>query len=33
MSESRLTAIMAGYMPTEYLESAVKFINANDPKK
>jgi len=24
---------MAGYMPKEYLESLVKFINANDPKK
>ncbi|HKE04009.1 MAG TPA: hypothetical protein VKE91_08115 [Blastocatellia bacterium] len=31
--KSRLTAIMAGYMPMEYLESVVKFINANDPKK
>jgi pimeloyl-ACP methyl ester carboxylesterase len=31
--KSHLTAIMAGYMPKEYLESIVKFINANDPKK
>jgi pimeloyl-ACP methyl ester carboxylesterase len=31
--KSHLTAIMAGYMPKEYLESVVKFINANDPKK
>ncbi len=31
--KSHLTAIMAGYMPKEYLESLVKFINANDPKK
>jgi pimeloyl-ACP methyl ester carboxylesterase len=31
--KSHLTAIMAGYMPQEYLESVVKFINANDPKK
>ena len=30
--KSHLTAIMAGYMPKEYLESVVKFINANDPK-
>jgi hypothetical protein len=31
--KSHLTAIMAGYMPKEYLESLVKFVNANDPKK
>jgi pimeloyl-ACP methyl ester carboxylesterase len=31
--KSHLTAIMAGYMPKEYLESVVKFINAHDPKK
>ncbi|MGH9754499.1 MAG: alpha/beta fold hydrolase [Blastocatellia bacterium] len=31
--KSHLTAIMAGYMPKEYLESLVKFINANDPKQ
>ncbi len=31
--KSHLTAIMAGYMPREYLDSLVKFINANDPKK
>jgi hypothetical protein len=31
--KSHLTAIMAGYMPKEYLDSLVKFINANDPKK
>jgi pimeloyl-ACP methyl ester carboxylesterase len=31
--KSHLTAIMMGYMPKEYLESLVKFINANDPKK
>ena len=30
--KSHLTAIMAGYMPKEYPESLVKFINANDPK-
>jgi len=29
--KSHLTAIMAGYMPQEYLESVVRFINANDP--
>lgn len=32
-SKSHLTAIMAGYMPKEYLESVVKFINVNDPKQ
>jgi hypothetical protein len=31
--KSHLTAIMAGYMPKEYPENLVKFINANDPKK
>ena len=31
--KSHLTAIMAGYMPKEYLESLVKFINSNDAKK
>ena len=31
--KSHLTAIMTGYMPKEYPESLVKFINANDPKK
>jgi len=31
--KSHLTAIMAGYIPKEYAESLVKFINANDPKK
>src|SRR5262249_61479841 len=31
--KSHLTAIMAGYIPKEYLDSLVKFINANDPKK
>ena len=31
--KSHLTAIAAPYMPKEYLESVVKFINANDPKK
>jgi pimeloyl-ACP methyl ester carboxylesterase len=30
--KSHLTAIAAPYMPKEYLESVVKFINANDPK-
>jgi pimeloyl-ACP methyl ester carboxylesterase len=30
--KSHLTAIMAGYMPKEYLEAVVKFINSNDPK-
>jgi pimeloyl-ACP methyl ester carboxylesterase len=28
--KSHLTAIMAGYIPKEYAESLVKFINAND---
>lgn len=31
--KSHLTAIAAPYMPKEYLESVVKFINANDPKE
>jgi pimeloyl-ACP methyl ester carboxylesterase len=31
--KSHLTAIMAGYMPKEYPESLVAFINANDPKR
>jgi pimeloyl-ACP methyl ester carboxylesterase len=30
--KSHLTAIASGYMPKEYLESVVRFINANDPK-
>ncbi len=30
--KSHLTAIMAGYMPKEYPDSLVKFINANDPR-
>ena len=29
--KSHLTAIMAGYMPPEYLAALVEFINANDP--
>ncbi|HET9531510.1 MAG TPA: alpha/beta hydrolase [Blastocatellia bacterium] len=31
--KSHLTAIMAGFMPKEYLDNLVAFINANDPKK
>jgi pimeloyl-ACP methyl ester carboxylesterase len=31
--KSHLTAIAAPYIPKEYEESVVKFINANDPKK
>lgn len=31
--KSHMTAIMAGYMPKEYLGSLVEFINANDPKR
>jgi pimeloyl-ACP methyl ester carboxylesterase len=31
--KSHLTAIASGYIPKEYGESLVKFINANDPKK
>ncbi len=30
--KSHLTAIMAGYMPQQYLDTLVAFINANDPK-
>jgi len=30
--KSHLTAIAAGYIPKEYIESLVKFVNANDPK-
>jgi pimeloyl-ACP methyl ester carboxylesterase len=30
--KSHLTAIAPGYMPKEYLETTVAFINANDPK-
>ena len=30
--KSHLTTIMAGYMPKEYLDALVEFINANDPK-
>jgi len=32
LGKSHLTAIASGYMPKEYLESVVKFINANDSK-
>jgi pimeloyl-ACP methyl ester carboxylesterase len=31
--KSHLTAIASGYMPKEYTESLVKFINTNDPKR
>jgi pimeloyl-ACP methyl ester carboxylesterase len=31
--KSHLTAIMAGYMPKEYIEALVAFIDANDPKQ
>jgi pimeloyl-ACP methyl ester carboxylesterase len=31
--KSHLTAIAAPYMPPDYPESVVRFINANDPKK
>jgi hypothetical protein len=31
--KSDLTAIEPGYMPKEYLEALVKFINANDLKR
>jgi pimeloyl-ACP methyl ester carboxylesterase len=31
--KSHLTAIAAPYMPKEYLESVVRFIDANDPKR
>ena len=30
--KSHLTAIAAGYIPQEYIDSMVAFINANDPK-
>jgi ribose 5-phosphate isomerase RpiB len=30
--KSHLTAIAAGYIPREYIDSTVEFINANDPK-
>ena len=30
--KSHLTAIMAGYIPPEYIQSLVAFIDANDPK-
>jgi pimeloyl-ACP methyl ester carboxylesterase len=30
--KSHLTAIMAGYIPNEYINSLVTFINANDPR-
>jgi pimeloyl-ACP methyl ester carboxylesterase len=30
--KSHLTAIMAGYMPPEYITTLVKFIDAHDPK-
>jgi hypothetical protein len=30
--KSHLTAISPGYIPKEYAESLVGFINANDPK-
>ena len=28
--KSHLTAIVAGYMPSEYLEATVRFVNSND---
>ncbi len=31
--KSHLTAIMAGYLPKEYVEALVAFIDANDPKR
>ena len=31
--KSHLTAIMAGYMPPEYIEEMTSFIDANDPAK
>ncbi len=31
--KSHLTAIMAGYMPQEYVDELVAFIDANDPKR
>jgi pimeloyl-ACP methyl ester carboxylesterase len=30
--KSHLTAIMAGYMPAEYVDSLIEFINLHDPK-
>ena len=30
--KSHLTAIMAGYIPQQYIDSLVAFIDANDPK-
>ncbi|MGL1521327.1 hypothetical protein ACSTIE_23320, partial [Vibrio parahaemolyticus] len=30
--KSHLTAIMAGYMPKEYVDTLVAFIDANDKK-
>ncbi len=30
--KSHLTAIMAGYIPPQYIDSLVAFINTNDPK-
>jgi hypothetical protein len=29
--KSHLTAIMAGYIPDAYIDSLVRFIDANDP--
>jgi len=31
--KSHLTAIMAGYMPPEYIDELVKFIDGNDPQR
>ncbi len=31
--KSHLTAVMAGYLPKEYAEALVAFIDANDPKR
>ena len=31
--KSHLTAIAAPYMPPQYLDSVVRFIDANDPKQ
>ena len=30
--KSHLTAIMAGYIPRQYIDSLVEFIDANDPQ-
>jgi pimeloyl-ACP methyl ester carboxylesterase len=30
--KSHLTAIASGYLPPQYIDSLVKFINDNDPK-